>query len=903
MKKAQGLRCGMVLALANMLAGVLWADTIYVAPEGNDANDGLSWAAPKATIQAGVDTARDGGHPLVLVSNGLWSSSASIVVTNAIVVRAFSPEPADTTINGSGGNPVFRLGHPDAVADGFLIRDIYVANAGGALGGGAYITNGILKNCVITNNHAYQAGGDVFMTGGMVSNCTIVANYSDTGGNTSVTGGNIHMTGGTVVDCRITDSPKGYGVRMKGGLIDRCYVARNTMGYHNSGGAYGAGIRSENASVIRNSVIAENYSTGGGGGIYMTGAGGVVENCTIVGNLASADGGGIWANSQGTIRNCIVWGNMGSGGNNQNIRKAANTTLFNTLFDRSPGVTGTGTISVDPRFADPANGDYRLLPGSPAIDAGDNQAWQETAFDFDGNPRRVGTVDLGAFEALAGDAGDFRANFTEDRRRGETELDVVFTAHAAGANTNGLSCWWDFGNGTVLEATDRLVVTNTYAPGIYSVSLAVTNSANEGAEIARQAHIVVSPVEIYVSNDGAGTLPFNSWASATPDIRWAVDNARGGDRVYLKGGDYPLMYPLIWWGASGAEIRGGYEGTGGDGPGPVDPAQWPTVIRRDPDRSVMRVGSIYEVTNGVLAGVTVQDGFCERNYGRFPGGGLGIYESTGLVISNCIVRNNMAVYPTTGDDRYMGGGGIYAENSTGLLTHSRVAENHVQESWYNHVLKGGGMQIEGGLWRIEHCEFLDNFNGSTSYDSRADVLGGGLYANGATVRLKNTVLADNMYIVPPGDKLGGGIYLTDGTLNVTNATIATNSVSGVHVAAGTAEITHSILWDNGTDVVGAVAVTWSNTRDGLSGVGNMSADPLFAEVPVDFHLKSKVGRWTPSGWVRDLEHSPCIDSGPRKVSSVEIEPMPNGARLNLGAYGGTEQASMTLIAGTMFMLR
>lgn len=892
-------------AAAIILGGVCAAraGTLHVSLLGDDGNDGLSWAAPLRTIQAAVAAARDQGHALVLVSNGIWSSTSSIVVTNAITVRAFSPDPAATTINGSGGRPVFWLGHPGAVADGFLIRDIYVANAGGALGAGAYITNGVLQNCVITNCHAYQGGGGVFMTGGLVSNCTLVANYSDTGGNTSPTGGNIHMTGGTVVACRITDSPKGYGVRMNGGLIDRCYVARNAMGYHNADGAYGAGIRAANASVIRNSVITGNYSTGGGGGIYMTGAGGVVENCTIVGNLAAADGGGIWANSLGTIRNCIVWGNQAGAGNKQNIRKAANTTLVNTLVTLSPGVTGTDTVDADPQFIDSGAGDYRLLPGSPAIDAGDNQTWQETALDYAGSLRRAGRVDLGAFEALAPDAGPFRVNFTNTLCRGATELEVVFTAHAAGADTNGLTYSWDFGGGHMSGAELR-VVTNTFGPGIHSVALAVTNAAAAGAEMVRRAHVLVSPLDLYVSPGGGDILPHDRWSRATRDLRWAVDHAHAGDRVYIAGGDYPLMEPLIWQDAEGAVITGGYAGTAPEGPGACDPAQWPTVIRRAPERGHLRVMTLRNVVDGTLANVTIRDGFCERNYGRFPGAGIGIYDSSGLVISNCVVTNNMAVYSTVGDDLYMGGGGIYAENSSGLLTHCLVAGNHIQESWYDHVLKGGGMQIEGGDWRVASCAFIGNMNGKLSFGSRATVQGGGLYLAGAAARLdsRHTVVAHNMHLDVPSGKFGGGLYIAGGAASLTHVTLATNAVSGIHVQAGTAGATNSILWGHGADVVGGAALSFCCTGDDLPGTGNISEDPLFAAPPVDFHLQSKAGRWTPGGWVKDHAHSPCIDAGPRGVP-VGPEPQPNGGRVNLGAYGGTSQASLHLARGALIMIR
>ncbi len=63
-------------------------------------------------------------------------------------------------------------------------------------------------------------------------------------------------------------------------------------------------------------------------------------------------------------------------------------------------------IDQDPLFADAANGNLRLLPGSPAIDAGSNAAVPPgITTDLDGNPRFVdfthtgtATVDMGAYE-------------------------------------------------------------------------------------------------------------------------------------------------------------------------------------------------------------------------------------------------------------------------------------------------------------------------------------------------------------------------------------------------------------------------------------------------------------------------------------------------------------------------
>ena len=71
-----------------------------------------------------------------------------------------------------------------------------------------------------------------------------------------------------------------------------------------------------------------------------------------------------------------------------------------------PDQTSTyGNISADPLFAQPSNGDFTLRSGSPAIDAGNNNAVAIQAPDLNGFPRIVDAtgkgypvVDLGAYE-------------------------------------------------------------------------------------------------------------------------------------------------------------------------------------------------------------------------------------------------------------------------------------------------------------------------------------------------------------------------------------------------------------------------------------------------------------------------------------------------------------------------
>jgi Tol biopolymer transport system component len=81
---------------------------------------------------------------------------------------------------------------------------------------------------------------------------------------------------------------------------------------------------------------------------------------------------------------------------------------------------------------------------------------------------------------------------------------------------------------------------------------------------------------------------------------------------------------------------------------------------------------------------------------------------------------------------------------------------------------------------------------------------------------------------------------------------------------------------------------------GLNGSGS-AMDPLFADAAAgDYHLRSRRGRYWPQHdvWVLDKVTSPCVDGGDPAVDPVG-EPMPNGGRIDIGAYGGTPYASMS----------
>jgi len=73
----------------------------------------------------------------------------------------------------------------------------------------------------------------------------------------------------------------------------------------------------------------------------------------------------------------------------------------------------------------------------------------------------------------------------------------------------------------------------------------------------------------------------------------------------------------------------------------------------------------------------------------------------------------------------------------------------------------------------------------------------------------------------------------------------------------------------------------------------LSGDPPFADLAGgDYHLLSERGRYLPEHdvWVLDDVTSPAVDGGDPAMDPG-AEPMPNGGRVNMGAYGNTAFAS------------
>jgi predicted outer membrane repeat protein len=253
-----------------------------------------------------------------------------------------------------------------------------------------------------------------------------------------------------------------------------------------------------------------------------------------------------------------------------------------------------------------------------------------------------------------------------------------------------------------------------------------------------------------------------------------------------------------------------------------------------------------------------------------------------------------------------GGGGICCHDSDPNITDCKFVENSTHY--------GGGMYNTGSNPILTNCKLIAN-SGFT--------YGGGMYNTHGSLTLNNCIVAANRAYF-----YGAGLSGNNIDLIVTSCTFTGNSAQNGNSLAFNSTgqrgrsivgLIDCILWDNGNVIWNndrsSIVISYSNVWGGWPGEGNIDTDPFFAEIGYwadagdpnvivesndpnavwingDYHLKSQAGRWNPNSqtWVLDDVTSPCIDAGDPGIM-IGLEPLPNGDRINMGAYGDTSEAS------------
>ncbi len=361
-----------------------WAN-LYVAADGDDGNAGTNAAAAFRTLTRALSEARDGTR--IHVAPGVYKMATGetfpLHVSDKVGVQVLGAGAADTVFDANGSaQPVVRL---------------------------AYAHQAVLRGLALTRGE--NEGGGVRIENSqniLVDGCRMESNRFSFARSAPINGG-------------------GLSASLSSTLVSNCLVrgnyVRNTVN-HSQGFARGGGIWSDGPLAVHETVIADNEvsaltTRGQGGGVYFAApAPTTLRNVLVARNSADNAGDGIYAvGSSGDLAQVTVADNQGEG-----LRQAGGTVnlLNSILWNNGADLVGTmasishanigtggygttpdanGNLSADPLFADAPAGNYRLLPGSPSVNAGLLQDWMAGATDIEGNKRvSMGSPDMGCYE-------------------------------------------------------------------------------------------------------------------------------------------------------------------------------------------------------------------------------------------------------------------------------------------------------------------------------------------------------------------------------------------------------------------------------------------------------------------------------------------------------------------------
>lgn len=343
---------------------------------------------------------------LVVVGN---SSDGSVITGYSIDIR-----DSLVTQNTRGGVESGNFGNVErcVISDNFgfgvgarhftIIDSTVTNNTDGGVSDGDAASTMSVERCLISGNSRIRPGGGVLSSGMTVIKDSQIANNSAVSGGGGIANtGVLYLVNSVISGNRSTST----GFEDGGGgifsAIGTLYVINSTVSGNEAQGNPGFG------GGIYNLVDFANPD----GRVYLV-------NSTVANNTSAGAGGGIRTDSNGVgnFSNSIIAGNNSTGTSQEDVSGIIMSNGINLIGNTSGSA---GWISVDILNRDPLiaplgnNGGstftHALLPGSPAINAGNNSLAIDALTmlpltqDQRGRTRIVGgknpTVDIGAYEA------------------------------------------------------------------------------------------------------------------------------------------------------------------------------------------------------------------------------------------------------------------------------------------------------------------------------------------------------------------------------------------------------------------------------------------------------------------------------------------------------------------------
>ena len=604
------------------------------------------------------------------------------------------------------------------------------------------------------------------------------------------TGSEVDLTHLTIANGR---ADNGGGIHVKEATV----TVTNSKFFGNFA-CWGGGIFSdyESTLTVTNCALVGNSAYGGqggaGGGIFSHSDNALtVTNCTLSGNASDSAGAVYYYRYYGPLilNNSILSRNIGGNlpyGHDAVINQCSLTESF--ARNPSDGGDGWGDDPSTPDINESANDDYgdlRLLPGSPAIDAGDNTL----AVDADGHPltvdvagnlRIVGAaVDIGAYEAREFIPGDLNLDQAVD----SADLDLIRGNWNRDVFPGSLIDGDPSGDGYVGSADLDIV------------------RGNWGTILDAEAADKVFERTLFVDADAAAGGDGLGWGTAYDDLQSALESAAAFnsdgiaendvEAIWIAEGVYKPTAELepgdprsaSFSLADGVTLYGGFAGT----ETALTERDWiahETILSGD-----LGVGG--DATDNARTVV-----FCPRRV---------VAAVDGVTVTG---GNADGIYEGQHRERHVGGG-IF---NSGTLTVSNSILLH-------NTADAGGAIFNGTVLEVVNSTFEGN----------AADRGGGVFNYMGTMHVANSTFSGNSARGEGGDNGKGGAVHNLSTATITNSTLAGNSATaggGGIFSYGTLTLRNSILWCNGGgDLEDHKTLSVSQTLIGI--------DPQFVRDPSD----------------------------------------------------------------------
>ncbi len=370
----------------------------------------------KTIAEANTINFQNGLSGTIILTSGELAVTGNLTITNSTGANSL-------LISGNNTSRVFFVNqNANLTINGVTVTKgngtgITIPGFNGYGGGILNIGTLTLTNSIVSGNTAALAGG-----GGIYNQGSTMTTNSTVSGNTAGYGGGIANNDGTMTltNSTVSDNTAVYG---GGGGInnDGTMTLTNSIVSGNTTGQYGGGINNNfgATTTLTNSTVSGNTAVYGGGIANSFGTLNLTS-VTVTQNKSTGTtcidcAGGINNFDTANLKNTIVAGNTVANasappdfggivaatssynliGNGQGTTGISNT-------DANSNQVGSSASPIDAMLAPLANNGgatqtHALLPGSPAINAGNNEGAPAT--DQRGFARiSGGIIDIGAFE-------------------------------------------------------------------------------------------------------------------------------------------------------------------------------------------------------------------------------------------------------------------------------------------------------------------------------------------------------------------------------------------------------------------------------------------------------------------------------------------------------------------------